>query len=214
MCPAAEDNVGEPGKLWLWHIPFVLLLWQTAFPEREHEGWWEDSRAAQSDEHTHRELVKEAHFACLSEEVRCAPGKQIFGWKLLNFSSDAQKWALCIMATPGNSPWGSLDSCWLQQMERVFFLFPCHVSQVFPKSGFSEDAWHTLLVSWMDFWGGRGHDLPHIPARCTLSVLAVVGSRSCLGTAEEPSATAEGCWLIIPVHIHTWDVLSFPRRMP
>lgn len=27
----------------------------------------------------HRELVKETHFACVSEEVGCALGKQIFG---------------------------------------------------------------------------------------------------------------------------------------
>lgn len=47
-----------------------------------------------------------------------------------------------------------------------------------------------------------------------LSLFAVEGNSSCLGTAKEHSATAEGCWLIIPAHINTWDVPPFSRRMP
>lgn len=56
--------------------------------------------------------------------------------------------------------------------------------------------------------------LPHIPAWCTHSLLAVVGSSSCLGTAKEHRGTAEGCCAVIPAHINTWDVPSFSRRMP
>lgn len=119
---------------WTWEIvalphPFCAFTVTDSFPR---EGAWGVVGGQQSCTkwwtHTHRELVKETHFACVSEEVGCALGKEIFGWKLLNFFSDAQKWVLCIMATLGNLPWGSLGSCWLHQMERDFFPLPCEAS--------------------------------------------------------------------------------------
>lgn len=162
ICPAAEDYAHEPGKLGLCHIPFVLSQWQTAFPKREHEGWWEDSRAAQSDEYA-QGAGKRNPFCLRVRRGGMCPREADFWMKLLNFSSDAQKWALCITATLGNLPWGSLDSCWLQQMERDFSFSLAMWGKFSLNQAFLKVP-NTVCSSlgWI-YWGGMDHDLSHTP---------------------------------------------------
>lgn len=162
MCPAAEDDVHEPGKLWFCHIPFVLLLWQTAFPEREHEGWWEDSRAAQSDEHTHRAGVRSPFCLHVRRSGMC-PREADFWMKV------AELFLWCSeVSTLHNGYFGKFTLGLFRQLLTTtngewFFFLPCHVRQVFTKSGFSEDGWHTLLISWLDFLRRNGSWSPSHP---------------------------------------------------
>lgn len=133
--PGAEDHLQKPGKFWLCHIPFVFLLWRTAELHKVMK--------------THREQVKETHFACVSEGVWDVPRGSRFQTKVAELSIWCSK-----VSTLPDLPWSSLERCWLQQMERdCFFLTIWGKVKwiwIFTKTNFSEDTHHTLFPSWVD----------------------------------------------------------------
>lgn len=78
FCIACNRRLlSEAREFWLYHILFLLLLWQTAFPKREQQGWWEVSTIAQSDEQGWRFGGTNSFCLHVRGGVRFSQGNQI-----------------------------------------------------------------------------------------------------------------------------------------